>query len=376
MAKGMQIVRCYRLIKVLLQGQELDRHAVAKLLGVRPAAADKHINAIVTTIPGVEDRRKRHRRTIRFVGGVAPGVAPVTLCAAACFGASLARLFRGTPYETRLDEVRESVTRRARKSGDFDEARRKFLFITPTGEFALQDRQGLLDDLVEAVLRHRRVHFEYTDFAGESRSVDVSPWSLAIYDHQLYLIADGESAAPRAYRLSRIGELRLLPQSFKYPGRSTYDPEQMFRDTFGIFLRGEDPVEEVVLRLAPRWRTFSHTHLWHSSQQVTDAADGGVAVRMRVRTCKEFEAFILGFGGDAEVLEPVSLRERIARQAEALHQRYESRARTGSDTLPRSRRTSQTGATARDAEAQQAPVNRSPSRRPRARGTKTHTQAQ
>lgn len=214
------------------------------------------------------------------------------------------------------------MVRRVKKPRDFDEVRRKFLFITQAGEVALPDRLALLDDLVEAVLKQQRVLIEYTGFEGGKRIVEISPWSVAIYDHQLYVLAVGEASTLRAYRLSRISEVRARTKTFTYPERSEYDPENLFRDTFGIFVRGEDPVEDVVLRLSPRWKTYARSHRWHSSQQVSEDGVGRVLVRMRVRTCSEFEAFVLGFGGEAEVVEPAGLRARIAAQVRALHEKY------------------------------------------------------
>lgn len=375
MAQGTQVERSYRLIRALLQGQELGRHEVAKLLGVKPAAADRHIKAIRATVPGIELRKRRHRPTIRLVNDASAGVAPNNLAAAACFSASLARLFRGTAYETRLDEVRDSVTRRARRPQDFAEARRKFLFVTPAGEFALPDRQRILDELVDAVLRQQRVHVEYTGFDGEARSVDISPLSIAIYEHQLYVLAEGEGVAVRAYRLSRIGELRVLTKTFTYPTRSAYDPEQMFRDTFGIFVREGYPVEDVVLRLSSRWRTYAHHHSWHSSQKISDGPDGSVILRMRVRTCPELQAFVLGFGGDVEVLEPASLRDRIMHHVQALRRNYGDPDRGAVPGAPRPRRASRGEVPAAAKLAVPSSVHPSGSDRRRARGTKPHTGA-
>jgi hypothetical protein len=309
-------------IAALLQGQELDRRAIADLIGVEPAAADVHINTLIAEVPGIKERRQRHRRTIKLTGEAALGAASRPLAVAACFGASLARLFRGTPYESLFGEVRQGVVRRVKKPRDFDEVRRKFLFITQADEVALPDRLAILDDLVEAVLKQQRVLIEYTGFEGDKRSVEISPWSIAVYDHQLYVLGVGESTMLRAYRLSRITEARVRVKTFTYPERAAYDPENLFRDTFGIFVRGEDPVEDVMLRLSPRWKTYARSHRWHSSQQVSEDGIGRVLVRMRVRTCSEFEAFVLGFGGEAEVLEPASLRRRVAAHVRALHERY------------------------------------------------------
>lgn len=322
MAPGTQIGRCYKVVAALLQGKELDRRAISELIGVEPAAADIHIKTLVKTLPGLREMRHRHRRTIRLTGESALGVASKNLVVAACFGASLARLFRSTAYEALFDEVRDAAIRRARKPSAFADARRKFLFITQAGEVALPDHVSILDDLVDAVLDQHNVAIDYTGFEGDKRSVEISPWSIAVYDHQLYVIAVGESSAPHAYRLSRISAVRSRTSSFRYPERSVYDPEILLRDTFGIFVRGEDPVKEVVLRLSPRWQTYAYSHRWHSSQQVSKDRDGYVLVRMRVRVCKEFEAFILGFGAEAEVLEPADLRGRIVEHVRALHEAY------------------------------------------------------
>jgi predicted DNA-binding transcriptional regulator YafY len=334
MAAGRKLGRCYRLMAALLDGQELDRRAVEKLIGVRVAAADQHINAVLAEVPGVESRRSGNRRMIRFTGDGARGAATRNLAAAACFGASLARLFRGSSYEALLDQLRTDVIRRVKTRRDFGDARRKFLFISQADEVALPDREALLDDLVEAVLKQQRAQIEYTGFDGSERSVEISPWSIAIYEHQLYVLAEGESSALRAYRLSRIRDVRVRSKTFKYPERSVYDPEHLFRDTFGIFVRGEHPVEEVVMRLAAKWSTYARTHVWHSSQRVSHEADGGVLLRLRVRTCDEFERFVLGFGDEAEVVEPASFRARIAARVQAAYRRYSVGEAHGVCTTP------------------------------------------
>jgi hypothetical protein len=197
MAAGSQIGRCYKVIGALLQGRVLDRRLIAKLINVEPAAADAHIKALLEFVPNVQARRTRHHRTIRLTSDAALGPASRRLAVAACLGASLASLFRGTNYEQLLDQARDSVIGRLRNARDFEDARRKFLFIFQAGEVALPDRQHVFDDLVDAVLEQRRVQIEYTGFEGDERSEEISPWSIAIYDHQLYVLAEGTSSAPR-----------------------------------------------------------------------------------------------------------------------------------------------------------------------------------
>ena len=59
----------------------------------------------------------------------------------------------------------------------------------------------------------------------------------------------------------------------------------------------------VELKLHKQWTTYAQSHRWHDSQKVEVAADH-VIVRVHVRVCPELEAWILGFGEEAEVLAP------------------------------------------------------------------------
>ena len=319
---GKKIARCYQVVGELLGGKEMDRRAVADLIGVRVAAADRHIAAIVNMIPGITERRDRHHRKIRLDLDAVSGSPSRSMAVAACFGASLCRLFRDSAYESLLGKALEHVLGRVRKQSDFKDARRKFVFVPRGGETALPDKQGILDELVEAVLLQQRVALKYEHFDGTTEALEVAPWSIAIYEHQLYMLAEGVDSAPSVYRLARIqSATRRTTKTFRYPARTTYDPDVIFRDTFGIFLRGEDPVEDVVLRFDLRWRFYVRSHRWHASQSVRD--DGKhLIVRMRVRTCPELEAFILGFGEEVEVMAPTPLRRRIAERAAARDRIY------------------------------------------------------
>lgn len=320
--KGTKIERGYRLLAALLSGGQLDRRAVAQLLGVKEAAADTHIKRLVALeIPGIRVERKGQKKVVSWrvgaASGAVSGAASRSLVIAACFGASVAQLFRGTAYETLLQEVKEGLIARLRKSDGFEDTRRKFLLISQAGELALDDRHGILDELIEAVLQQRCVELQYTSFEGHERRETISPWSIAIYDHQLYVLAVKGGSSPRPYRISRIRKAKILPAKFKYPLSAAYDPERLFRDSFGIFIGGEGATETVDLRFTPRWTTYAHSHLWHSTHQVLSEGDAGVVVRMNVRICNEFRAFILSFGSEVEVLAPDSLRTSIAASAAA-----------------------------------------------------------
>jgi proteasome accessory factor B len=207
---------------------------------------------------------------------------------------------------------------RTRRRAVFKDIDRKFWFLRRGGEQALLDRAPLLDEVIEAVLHHRVISIEYVRFGGDVQALRIEPLSVVVHDHQLYVIgrtrgariqgAEERRPVLHPYRFSRLRSVDVLETTFKYPSRLEYDPEHVFRDSFGVFL--DRPVENVVLRLKTRWSTYAATHRWHESQ-VVHARRDGVEVRLRVGLCPELEAWILGFGEQAEVLAPKELRERV-----------------------------------------------------------------
>lgn len=54
----------------------------------------------------------------------------------------------------------------------------------------------------------------------------------------------------------------------------------------------------------------------------TEEREDGLRVTFRVRQLEELLPYVLGWGGDVEVLEPDSLRRRIREEAEKILRRY------------------------------------------------------
>jgi hypothetical protein len=322
--RSASIRRHFVLVADLLSGRSHDRHSLAKRLGIRPAMADRLMKAAAETLPGVREERQGRQRILRM--DVASLIAAqraeartpsYPTAVAACFGASLWPLFRGSSYQAGIRDALGDIIGRTRRRAVFKDIDRKFWFLRRGGEPALLDRAPLLDETIEAVLHHRVIVIDYTRFGGGVEGLRVEPLSIVVHDHQLYVIGRTQVAwsarrdantVLHPYRFSRIASVDVLPDTFKYPDRDAYDPEKVFRDSFGIFL--DRPVEDVVLLLNAGWATYAQSHTWHESQRISSHGDR-VEVRLHVGLCPELESWILGFGEQAEVVEPRVLRERI-----------------------------------------------------------------
>ena len=310
------IQRTAKLIGALLSGRELTRAEITALLGVRVAAADRQLEAIGRHVPLVREKRrgKLHVRVDRSKVGGSRERTPISTLIAACVGASLARLFEGTAYEQGMHDLVHYVSRDALHPERFQDSRRQFVFLVRGGEKSLPENQEVLEEVVDALQRRRGLSLKYREFKGSRRSIRIEPLSLAVYDHQLYVIGRRSGGAAHPYRFSRIEAAEAVGGTFQYPDKDAYDPERVFADSFGIFVDAWYPVENIEVSLSHRWAPFVRSHRWHRSQESFVRGDR-VHVRLRVRLCPEVVAWVLGFGPEVRVVNPPALRRRIARLA-------------------------------------------------------------
>src|SRR3954464_4671602 len=246
------IERTARLVAALPSGREITRGEATALLGVRVAAVDRQLEAIGRHVPLVRERRKGrlHVRIDRSrVAGGAERV-PIATLIAGCVGASLAKLFEGTSYEKGMHDLVHYLSRDALHPERFQDFRRQFVFLVRGGEKALPEKEELLEEVGAALQRRRALQLRYRDFQGARRTVRIEPLSLAVYDHQLYVIGRRKNAKPHPYRFSRIEAADAVGGAFPYPDKDSYDPERVFADSFGIAVEEKYPIADVEVSLA------------------------------------------------------------------------------------------------------------------------------
>jgi predicted DNA-binding transcriptional regulator YafY len=164
-----------------------------------------------------------------------------------------------------------------------------------------------------ALLAEQEIAFDYVHFDGtREKAIRVQPLTLALHEHQFYVISRRGEAPPHPFRFARMTNVRLGKKA-AYPKEGTYHPKRLFHSVFGIFVgQPNQPVQRVRLRFAPKWRDYVESHRWHHTQTEHQVdAHGSTEVLIEVRVCHELRAWILGLGPDVEVLEPASLRKEI-----------------------------------------------------------------
>jgi len=194
------------------------------------------------------------------------------------------------------------------------------------GWFRDTDETPYLAAIAEAVWECTRVRVRYRRWGNDEVHRELDPLGLVLKAGVWYLAAlpAGRDAA-RTYRVSRVLELESTGERFSRP--EAFDLAQYWQ------LRSEDLRERLwkgtaTVRLSP---SGAHrlplllgsveSRAARESEGEPDA-QGWVVVVLPIESMPHAESTLLRLGAEAEVIEPVELRERMAQTARAMTARY------------------------------------------------------
>lgn len=169
-----------------------------------------------------------------------------------------------------------------------------------------------LDALRTAAQRHERLAIEYfAASTGEWSRREIDPEEVFSGMGQWYVAAwDVDADAERLFRIDRIRSVTGTGESFtvrglRGAGRDLYSPT------------GEDVA--VRLRLSPPARWVAE---YYATTDVVERDDGGVEVTLPARQLGWVARLLLRLGDDAEVVEPLDLRDEVRDLARRTLARY------------------------------------------------------
>ncbi|WP_145150016.1 YafY family protein [Paenibacillus xylanexedens] len=174
-----------------------------------------------------------------------------------------------------------------------------------------------LNQIRNAILEQRKISFMYlkkmpgTD-CNRYNMREVSPYGLSLVQENWVLIARCDMRQDiRHFRLSRMTELSVLEDQFLLPpdfDLNSYRPP-------------DDRNEQVLIRAKPEVADKVMEAL-HFYMDAFEEQEEGVIFHFRVRYPEEILHYLLGWGGDIEVLEPESLRFRMQEVAKNILKHY------------------------------------------------------
>ncbi len=178
-----------------------------------------------------------------------------------------------------------------------------------------------LDDLFQAVADLRPLTCGYRrPKDGREERITIHPYAMVLYKDAIYCVGFHVAKAEvRTFLLDRMRDTECaVTQRFELP--ESFRLEDYFQGQFGIWHGGE--LQRVVIEFDPRVQEYVETRRIHPSQELETMKNGRIRLTMTIGDLTEVTTWVLGFGETAMVVEPASLRERVARELENALARY------------------------------------------------------
>lgn len=207
----------------------------------------------------------------------------------------------------------------------------------PEGLLAVHVPQGPVDQdvlftVLEATIEKFVLQMDYVKACSSESEIRIilpqklffrkQGWYVAVWDYQ--------RRDHRIFRLNRIKKIWRYEKSEELPKQDIVPPVQLLNDSFGVHV-GEP--QTVKLRFSAWEGPYIEEVNWHKSQKFHRLDNGELEIELFVAPDYDLVQWILGFGGDMEVLEPESLVQDVAEELQAALNKYKSRQHPNSTKI-------------------------------------------
>ncbi|NUQ61180.1 MAG: transcriptional regulator [Pirellulales bacterium] len=160
-----------------------------------------------------------------------------------------------------------------------------------------------------ALLEGRQITGLYeSPYQAEPVQLRLHPYRLCLIKSAWYIVArQADADQPRTYRVARFKTLRPLDQPADVP--EGFDLKAYFGNAWAVF-RGEKTCD-VEIWFTPEAAKVVTETTWHHTQKVKWQKDGSIVLTFRVDGLEEITNWVLGWAGQAKVLEPGELRRMV-----------------------------------------------------------------
>jgi predicted DNA-binding transcriptional regulator YafY len=308
---------------LLNSGEGASVYDISERFAVSVRTAIRYIRALQVAGEPLYEEVEGRRKVWRLMASARQQT--VTLTTAQMVALFLSRrvfdFLAGTGFKEDLDDLFGKLEAQLRRK-DFASARNldRKVFDVNEARHIYEGRIEDVNDIVTALLREERLRVTHDSVSGAKKTFVLEPYTLMVYKKGLYLVgrSQGHGGELRTFALDAFREVEWLRgDRFEYP--ADYRPEQITEGAFGL-IRGPEATRVRILFDAKVAR-YVERIMWHPTQRFKRTTKG-LEMTMAVRGTTEVVGWVLGFGGDAVVLEPAELRDAVGDQHRRAAARY------------------------------------------------------
>ncbi len=186
----------------------------------------------------------------------------------------------------------------------------------------LDGRHEVYRELVKAIAKRRCARITYDSFSeGETITTRLSPYRLLFSRRSWYVI--GRSSLHRAVRtfhVGRIQHLESLEDAFHLP--RSFNLDRYLKNAWQLI--PEPGIDwKVVIRFRKKVARNVAEVLWHKTQTTRFEPDGSLIFECTVTGLQEISWWVLGYGDQAEVIDPPQLQRIVSERARRMVKLYQ-----------------------------------------------------
>lgn len=195
-----------------------------------------------------------------------------------------------------------------------------FTQVKPKGFIDYSSRETFISDLIRAIRENRVCKILYrAPTRKTNKAYLVAGYQMIVFREGLYL---------RGYRAETLKKKKpediILPVHRMYEVSLTdtrfepIEPEQSTTEIAGTFGLHHGEAFRVTVRVAPSAAMYVEERIWSSDQKITTHKDGSLTLEFSTTSEEETLAWVLSFGGTMELMDPPTLRKKIAAAAQVM----------------------------------------------------------
>jgi predicted DNA-binding transcriptional regulator YafY len=188
-----------------------------------------------------------------------------------------------------------------------------FVYV-PFGPKDYRASEETLDAVIQASMYRHLLHLRYRTRSGWEYACLFEPWAVVLYRDALFVHGlqrdTGSASGVRLLAVDRVREVEVLRgEHFEVP--PDYDPQAWFSGQLGLWHEG-GAAERVRIAFSVGAASAARERVWPGQVGWSQADDGREVLELEIPVTPEVQTWVLTWGAEAEVLEPVGFREGVA----------------------------------------------------------------
>ncbi|MET3289297.1 UNVERIFIED_CONTAM: putative DNA-binding transcriptional regulator YafY [Brevibacillus sp. OAP136] len=182
------------------------------------------------------------------------------------------------------------------------------------------EHDQVMEKVIEAIIKEVTIVCEYYTMSREDLTTRmIDPYYLVPRGGYLYLIGFcHERGEIRVFRLNRFQSIELTTKQFFI--EDDFEIEAYLDKLWGI--KGDSEEISFKVRFSKDVARYIKEQRYESTPTFEDNDDGSLTLSVTIRGSEEFLRWMKQYGKDAELLEPVTYREKMLEEIKQMYQMY------------------------------------------------------